>query len=215
MNKENNLDNVKSYLKEISKEYKTGIAKEHAYRPHLKDLIESFDSRLIAVNDPKRVDCGAVDFSVRSDELPIGYIETKDIWVSLDESENSEQIQRYLKALHNFVLTNYLEFRWYVDGELRKTALLAKKFGNSKIEPVAQGSIDAFALLDEFLNQEPEKIINASHLSSRLAYIAREIKEVVIKSFKSNKASQQIRDLRSAISDVLISDICLPEKTGE
>lgn len=174
MNNENNSDNIKLYLKEISKEYKTGIAKEHAYRPHLKNLVESFDSRLIAVNDPKRVDCGAVDFAVRRDGLPIGYIETKDIWVSLDESENSEQIQRYLKALHNFVLTNYLEFRWYVDGQLRKTVLLAKN-RNSKIEPSQQATKEVFSLLNGFLNQEPEKIINASHLSSRLACIAKEM----------------------------------------
>jgi hypothetical protein len=207
MIKGKNVDIIKLYLNEIRKEYRTGIAKEHAYRPHLKKLIESLDYKLVAVNDPKRVECGAVDFVVRKEELPIGYIETKDIEVSLDESENSEQIQRYLKALHNFILTNYLEFRWYVDGDLRKDVILAKKHKNFKIESLNQANIEISILLDEFLNQGPEKVANASHLSSRLAYIAREIRDVVIKSFERNKATQQIRDLRNAIADVLIFDI--------
>jgi hypothetical protein len=46
--------------------------------------------------------------------VPIGYIEAKTIGVDLDKTQNSEQLQRYFRALDNVILTDYLEFRWYV-----------------------------------------------------------------------------------------------------
>jgi len=39
--------------------------------------------------------------------LTVGYIETKDIGASLDETEKSEQMGRYLRGLNNLVLTDY------------------------------------------------------------------------------------------------------------
>ena len=46
----------------------------------------------------------------------------------LDEVAQDEQVQRYLTHLpnRNFILTDYLEFRWYVEGEHRQTARLAR-----------------------------------------------------------------------------------------
>ena len=51
--------------------------------------------------------------------MNVGYIEAKDVGKSLDEAERAEQLTRYRRALPNLVLTDYLAFRWYADGELR------------------------------------------------------------------------------------------------
>ena len=55
----------------------------------------------------------------------MGYVEAKDVGLDLDQIEKSEQLQRYLEAFPNLVLTNYLEFRWYVNGKRRTKEVLA------------------------------------------------------------------------------------------
>jgi len=47
--------------------------------------------------------------------VPLLYIETKDIGVSLDKVEKSDQMRRYY-GYTNLVLTDYLEFRFYRNG---------------------------------------------------------------------------------------------------
>lgn len=75
------------------------------------------------------MECGAPDFVVSRKAahgpVTVGYIEAKDVGKPLDEIEHSEQMRQYLAALPNLILTDYLEFRWYVDGERRLSARLA------------------------------------------------------------------------------------------
>ena len=87
-------DIIKDYLKGLEKELQTGNATEHSYRPHLKTLIESLGENVLAINDPRRVKCGAPDFTVEKKHTPLGHVETKDIGISLDKEENGEQIKR-------------------------------------------------------------------------------------------------------------------------
>jgi hypothetical protein len=120
------------YLREIEKYYKLGIAKEHSYRSTLQTMLPRLVQGVTAVNEPKRVACGAPDYAVlRSfggNLLTIGYIEAKDIGVSLDKIEKDEQLKRYLYALDNLILTDYLEFRWYINGEKQMTSRLATPY---------------------------------------------------------------------------------------
>ena len=43
-------------------------------------------------------------------------------WRRPHKVERGEQVKRYREALPNLILTDYLEFRWYVEGELRRPA---------------------------------------------------------------------------------------------
>ena len=52
------------YLKEIEKYYKLGIAKEHSYRSALQTMLPKLVPGITAVNEPKRVACGAPDYAV-------------------------------------------------------------------------------------------------------------------------------------------------------
>ena len=114
-----------TYKAQLEKELRAGNATEHTHRPALKALIEALEKSTTATNEPKREACGAPDYvvsrSTAHGALTIGHIETKAVGVSLDESERTEQLERYLSALDNLVLTDYLEFRWYVDGQRRVT----------------------------------------------------------------------------------------------
>ena len=117
---------LRGYLKNIELTYHNGIATEHSYRSDLKVSLEALSPGITATNEPKRVTCGAPDFILTRKQTPLGYIETKDIGVSLDKVEHTDQMKRYLNSLGNLVLTDYIEFRWYVAGQHRMTARLAK-----------------------------------------------------------------------------------------
>ena len=120
---------IENYLKDINKAYGRGDSTEHTHRGALARLVEGLGKKVTAINEPKRIECGAPDILVvrqgKKTDLNIGYIETKDIGVNLTQAAKSEQIKkRYLPSL---ILTDYIEFRWYVEGELRETVRLAEE----------------------------------------------------------------------------------------
>ena len=130
-----------TYRREIERAFERGDATEHTHRPALKTLIEALSHGVTATNEPKRVECGAPDFVIsrrtKDGPVTVGYVEAKDVGKPLGEVEKSEQMKRYLSALPNLILTNYLEFRWYVDGEARgDPARLAHVAKGGKLTPV-------------------------------------------------------------------------------
>ena len=209
------MNELKSYLEHVRKELRTGAATEHTYRPALKELVESLDEGVIAINEPKHVDCGAPDFVVKKGDFPVGYIEAKDIGKSLDEAERSEQLERYLGSLDNLILTDYLEFRWYQGGELRETARLARRSKDGKVVVQKNGLEEAGRLLESFLDQTPEPIRSSKDLSSRLARLAHIIRDMIVEAFEKDVASSHLWNLRRAFAEVLIPDMNLPKKTPE
>jgi hypothetical protein len=209
------MGDLKSYLAQVKREFGTGEATEHTHRAALKALVESFAPDVVAINEPKRVECGAPDYVVKRGDLSVGYIEAKDVGKSLDEAERSEQLDRYLRSLENLVLTDYLEFRWYHKGSLRERARLAKLTRDGKIVSVKKGDAEVERLLASFLDQSPEPITSSKELSERLARLAREIQRAVVMAFEQDLASTELRNLRRAFAEVLIPDLDQPEKTGE
>jgi hypothetical protein len=85
---------LRNYLRKIEKVYQTGIATEHTYRSDLKELLQNLFPGIIATNEPKRIKCGAPDFIITDKQTPLGYIETKDIGISLDKIEQTDQMTR-------------------------------------------------------------------------------------------------------------------------
>jgi hypothetical protein len=149
------------YLRKLERALKRGDATEHTHRPGLKELIEALDEKVISTNEPKRSDCGAPDYVVsrKRDQLSIGYMEAKDIGADLAEIERGDQLKRYLPALPNLLLTDYLEFRWFVDGKRRETFRFANVAPSGKLTPVEPGELErARALLIGFLSQKPVDI---------------------------------------------------------
>lgn len=88
---------IQNYLEGISKEYISGRAREHTYRPALKNLLQKIDEKVLAINEPSRESCGAPDFIIMdSKNIPRGYIEAKDIVPNiLDDKKNQAQIAKY------------------------------------------------------------------------------------------------------------------------
>src|SRR5690242_19436088 len=112
------------YLLQVEKAFAAGNATEHTHRPALKTLLESLEPGIVATKEPKRIQCGAPDFILTQGQTPLGYEEAKDIRKPLDAVEADEHLKRYRASLGNLVLTDYLEFRWYVGGQMMLTARL-------------------------------------------------------------------------------------------
>jgi hypothetical protein len=79
------------------------------------------------------------------------HLEAKDIGIALKGLEKKDQMKRYFNALGNLILTDHLEFRWYVGGELRLSAAIATFDKQKKIKADADGIAQADQLLRQFL----------------------------------------------------------------
>ena len=89
---------IASYITEIDKIYRAGNATEHSYRPALKSLLENITAGLTITNEPKHISCGAPDYIITRDSIPLGYIEAKDITVGLNSKVNKEQFDQIGRA---------------------------------------------------------------------------------------------------------------------
>lgn len=197
----------RNYISELNKLYETGDATEHTHRPALKTLIEAVGDKLKVINEPKRIKCGAPDLRIEHGEIPIGMIETKDIGVNLDQEERSEQLKRYREALPNLILTDYLEFRWYVEGEHRETAKLATLDHHGKIHWSQDGIQELSDLFGQFLAQEVATIGRPKDLAQKMAKLAHMIRRSIEEIFNREEERGNLHGQLEAFRETLIPDL--------
>jgi len=201
---------IQAYLQEVMQIYQKGNATEHTYRPALKKLLESFDNNILAVNEPKRIACGAPDFWIGQGALEIGHLEAKDIGISLKGLEKKDQMKRYFNALGNLILTDHLEFRWYVDGELRLAASIATFDKQKKIKPDADGIVQVDQLLRQFLLTKVVQVTTPKALAKRMAALAQLIRDAINTALNDSDRGGMLRQQLESFRAVLIRDL-----TGE
>jgi RecB family endonuclease NucS len=102
---------LRNYLKKIEKAYQIGNATEHTYRSVLQELIETLFPGITATNEPKHIKCGAPDFIITEKHIPLGYVETKNTGISLDQVEHGEQLKRYLLYFRKSVTQQRMPFK--------------------------------------------------------------------------------------------------------
>ena len=72
--------NIKQYVEKLNQNYSTSISGEHSYRLILESFISGLVENIHIINEPLRVtDCGNPDFVILKKDIPICYIETKNI----------------------------------------------------------------------------------------------------------------------------------------
>jgi hypothetical protein len=209
------MEPFEDYVEHISHDVESGIATEHSYRPYLKTLLERLRTDIDATNEPRRVECGAPDYVVthRSSHghVTIGYIEAKDIGANLDEAEESEQLKRYREGLSNLLLTDYLEFRWFVNGELRVPPAQLALMRAGRLIPEAGGTERVREALLAFLDRPPERLRSPRDLAERLARLTHLVRDIIVSSLRSATPTRTLVDLLTAFRQVLLPDLSQTE----
>jgi predicted helicase len=202
---------LRTYLAEIESALRAGNATEHTHRPALKVLLEKLAPGIIATNEPKRISCGAPDYIITRGHVPLGYIEAKDVGLALDSIETDDQLTRYRAGLANLVLTDYLEFRWYVGGEHRLTARLAKPDKASKLK-LLSGAAEQFSLLiSSFFNTTAPIVSSPRDMAIRMASMARLIRSIISSAFNDEGERGELHGQFDAFREVLLHDLAPPQ----
>lgn len=109
---------IAGYLDEVVAKFRTGQATEHSYRAPLERLFESISDDLTVINEPKRSDAGMPDFIFQRKDVPVGWVEAKDVDkdVIALKGYSKEQRKRYEAAFPNLIYTNGVDFEFIREG---------------------------------------------------------------------------------------------------
>ncbi|PSJ72411.1 DNA methyltransferase, partial [Sphingobacteriales bacterium UPWRP_1] len=201
---------IPQYLTALNTLYQTGFSREHSYRPDLQNLLKAMlPPDILVTNEPARINCGAPDYILTRIEIPIGYIEAKDIGTDLNAKAHQEQFTRYKTSLANLIITDYLWFRFYKDGNLIAETNIGK-VENGKIVPLPQNFATFTNLIQNFAQtiaqtiKSPEKL--AQMMASRAKLMANVIETALNDDDKHHKTSPLKAQMLS-FKKLLIHDI--------
>lgn len=203
---------LEKYINSISSKFTHKETTEMGYRTDFEILLKNI-FETIKVNrfdhDAKAKEGNKPDFVVIKNDIPILYIETKDIGTSLDRVEKSEQMRRYF-GYANLVLTDYLEFRFYRNGMRYEEPIVIASYDlktrtiigiPDNYEHVAKSLID-------FTQSHKEPIKSGEHLAKIMGGKAQRIRDNV-KQFLYSKTERNIELLRvyETIKKLLVHDL--------
>ena len=196
---------VEKYLGAVIQKYKTGKTTEHSFRGDLQDFVERTVIGVQAINEPRRQKCGAPDYIIQKKNIPIGYIEGKDIDKSLDTIDKTEQLDRYKASLDNLILTNYLEFWFYKNGEHVDTIKVAE-LSSGKIKTYDKEYQRLINAIRNFCDYQGQTIKSPKQLANLMAQKAVMIRDVIINALELDSESSLVSQ-RNAFKQILLHDL--------
>ncbi|MTB53940.1 type ISP restriction/modification enzyme [Lewinella sp. W8] len=201
---------IQEYVKAVEKLYYSGKATEHSYRSALQRLVENYGNNVVVTNEPKRVKCGAPDYIITKKDIPIGYIEAKDVIGGiLDKKDTKAQVKRYFNGGlgYNFILTDYLEFRFYREENLVETIRIAEPNGKALI--LDSDKYDHLGnLLSNFCQYHGQTITSSRKLAEMMAAKARMIQTVIFNALQDEEdGGGELRRQFEAFQNILMHDM--------
>ncbi len=199
---------VEAYVAELAKKYATGQAREHTYRSAVETLIANLGIKVHPLNEPKHSESGAPDFAFTRGDLILGYAEAKDVTVNLEKIEKTEQMQRYLAGYANLILTNYLEFRFFQNGQPYEVPIVVARIENDHIAGQTENYAALTDLLRDFLSGKPEQIKSGARLAKIMGGKARRIRDNV-RHFLADKAEADtdLHRIYESVKKMLVHDL--------
>ena len=205
--------NLLRYVNNISALYKQGNATEHSYRGDLQQLIENVVSEIRATNETKRQSCGAPDYILTKKDIPVGFIEAKDIGdkdlEGKKKSVNKEQFDRYKASLDNLIFTDYIDFHLYNDGVFI-TKIAIAEITEKGIVALPQNFARFENLIKDFCTHIGQNIKSSKKLAEMMAGKARLLSDVIEKALTSDETHNEDSTLKEqmiAFKSILIHDI--------
>lgn len=172
-----------SYLHSVSGKFRHKETSEMGYRADfetlLKQIFEEINVKRID-HDARAKDGSRPDFIVLNHDVPILYVEAKDIGIDLDKIEKSEQMARYF-GYANLILTDYVEFRFYRNGLKYEEAIKVAEYDLKKrtIKPLPDNYEHLRKSVLDFTQTHKEPIRTAEHLSKIMGGKAQRIRDNV------------------------------------
>ena len=213
---------IQQYITKINTLFQTGNAREHSYRGDLQNLIMAILPDILVTNEPARVQCGAPDYVLTRKDVPIGYIEAKDIGVDLGSKTLKEQFDRYKSGLSNLIFTDYLDFHFYKDGQfITKIAIARIEFTSSggvsaeggrggQIVGIAENFEQFTNLIQNFALTVSQTIKSPTKLAQMMAGKAKLMADVIEKSLNYDDEQNSRSNIKSqmlSFQQMLIHDI--------
>ena len=204
---------IEKYIQDINKRYQLGNATEHTFRGDLQQLIENLVPTISATNEPKRQSCGAPDYILTKKDIPVGFIEAKDIGdkdlKGAKKTGNKEQFDRYKASLNNLIFTDYLDFHLYRDGEFI-TKIAIGEVTETGIKSLPENFLTFTNLIKDFCTHIGQTIKSPKKLAEMMAGKARLLSGVIEKALMSDEINQEnstLKDQMGAFKKILIHDI--------
>lgn len=204
---------IQQYIESVNRRFKLGNGTEHTFRGDLQQLIESMVPGIRATNEPKRQSCGAPDYIITKNEIPLGFIEAKDIGDTDLQGEkkngNKEQFDRYKASLNNLIFTDYLRFYVYRDGQLLKQVAIGE-MTDKGIKPLPENFGSFENTIRDFCTHIGQTITSSKKLAEMMAGKARLLSGVIehaLNSDESNHEDSTLKDQMKAFKEILIHDI--------
>ncbi len=173
---------------------------ELSLHPHLKTFLEKtaefLEHEITIMSEPRRLEIGRPDFVVKSGLLPVGYVEAEAYGRDLDALTGHAQTQneRFIENLDNFILTNFVEFRLYAEGQLRASARVTD-----------ESTVSLETLLDWFLSTNLTQIETPEVLAKYLARRTRELQTQIATTLTDEDSG--IYRMFSAFKELLLTTL--------
>ena len=204
---------IDQYITNINNRYLQGNATEHTFRGDLQQLIESIVPTVVATNEPKRQQCGAPDYILTKKDIPVGFIEAKDIGdtdlAGIKKTGNKEQFDRYKASLSNIIFTDYLDFHLYRDGQF-VTSIAIAALQNGLIVSLPNNHLPFTNLLKDFCTHISQTIKSPKRLAEMMAGKARLLSDVIENALNDDNETQEnstLKEQMNAFKQILIHDI--------
>ena len=204
---------VAQYIDEVSKQFSTGKATEHSYRPALAKLLSDLLPKFTITNEPSRIQCGAPDYIIAKGKgatsIPVAFVEAKDIGDSdLDGNrQHKEQFNRYKNSLDHILFTDYLDFHSYENGMPTQNIRIAEIKGN-KIALIDDNVPMFLEMVAHIAESTPQKITSSTKLAQMMAAKARLLAEVIEKTLEADsEKTGELAGQWKSFQKVLIHDL--------
>lgn len=200
------------YIQSVSSKFSHEETSEMGYRTDfeilLKGIFELIKGMRI-LHDARAHQGNKPDFAVLKGDVPILYIEAKNIGESLDKVEKSEQMARYY-GYTNLVLTDYVEFRFYRNGLRYEEPIKIANYDLKSciITPTPEQYEHVAKTLLDFTQSQKELIKSGKHLAKIMGGKAQRIRDNV-RQFLATTSDENIELVKvyKAIRELLVHDL--------
>lgn len=202
--------NISSYLESLNNRYKSGISREHSYRGDLEQLIRTIVPEINVTNEPANVtECGNPDYVISKGKIPVGYIEAKDIGKDLNSKNYKEQFGRYKKGFENLIITDYIWFQFFQNGELVHEIKIGE-IENNSVKPIPENFSKFENLIQVFSTHIGQTIKSSKKLAEMMAGKARLLQDILERAITSDEETQENTSLKGqydTFKEILIHDL--------